>query len=329
MASLTILSIEELNIVINKAKELIVHTPFSFRILANKLGFLIPKNKNIKINYEKYKPYYLQAMPIFPVEVLHYTNHSKVKCPDENCKTMIKFLKDKNYSIDNIENKDFKCEKCDLKYEKKIKYIFIDLRILEYGLNEEDKDNTGFLPLMMVEDQNDLKSEDIGDIIEKRLINEKGKFHIVFITSDTDEFPNFEENLYKENIPEEEKRKMMFGLIEKEKKEKELIFDPEKLTTKQLYRLKEYNNLKIILKTLQKQNYPYLGFVYNGFEGIHKTCIDYGIDLIFHNKETCILCNPSKNNKETSKNKFIIKKKLFSKNEYKPYQFNLNKFVLI
>ena len=63
--------------------------------------------------------------------------------------------------------------------------------------------------------------------------------------------------------------------------------------------------------------------------GIHKTCIDYGIDLIFHNKETCILCNPSKNNKETSKNKFIIKKKLFSKNEYKPYQFNLNKFVLI
>ena len=56
MASLTIISVDELITVVEKAKELRKLTPYSFRILANKLGFLIKKNKNVQKNFEKYKP---------------------------------------------------------------------------------------------------------------------------------------------------------------------------------------------------------------------------------------------------------------------------------
>ena len=317
MTSLTILSVEELNNVINKAKELIYYTPFSFRILALKLGFLIPKNQNVKANFEKYKPLSLPAMPIFPLEVLHITNHSEVDCPDENCKTLVEFLKAKNYAIDiikseNTDIKDYKCEKCDLKVEKKMKFFLLDLRILEYGLNKEENesDKTGYLPLMINVAQEELKSEEIDSIIAKRYINERGIYHFIFLTTSTDAFLNFEEKFYKTNISEEDERKIMYGLMEK-KTEKELNFDSEKLTKKQIFKLKEYDNLRKILKSLKKQNYPYIGFVYDGFDGIHKRCIVYGIELLFHNEETCILCNQKKN----TKNKKQDKKK--DKNEKK------------
>ena len=309
MTSLTINSIDELNIVVNKAQGLKNYTPFSFRILANKLGFLIPNNQNIKINFEKYKPLSLPAMPIFPLEVLYITNHTEVQCPDENCKTLVKFLKSKNYAIDIVKSeseeiKDYKCEKCDLKINKNMKFFLLDLRILEYGLNKEENesDKTGYLKLMINVDQEELKSEDIDNTISQRYINERGQYHFVFLTTSTDAFLNFEEKFYKINISEDEEKQIRFGLLEK-KAEKELNFDSEKLTKKQIFKLKEYDNLRKILKSLKKKNYPYIGFVYDGFYGIHKRCIVYGIELLFHSEESCLLCKQKKNTKEKIKDK--------------------------
>ena len=110
-------------------------------------------------------------------------------------------------------------------------------------------------------DQEELKSEDINDIITNRYINERGKYHFIFLTTNTDAFLNFEEKFYKENISEEDQRKLMFGLMEK-KAEKELNLDIKNISKKQLFKLKEYDNLRKILKSLKKQNYPYIGFVY-------------------------------------------------------------------
>ena len=319
VSSLTITSNEELNTVIEKAKELRMQTPFSFRILADNLGFLIVKNKNVKKNFEKYKPLSLPAMPIFPLEVFYITNHSEIDCPDEDCKNCRKVRNKNNLGfvvVDKIDNynKNYKCEKCQLKIEKNMKFFLLDLRILEYGLNKEENesDKTGYLPLMINVDQDELKSEEINDIISKRYINERGQYHFIFLTTSTDAFLTFEEKFYKVNISEEDEKKIMFGLMEK-KAEKELNFDSEKLSKKQIFKLKEYDNLKKILKALQKQNYPYIGFVYGGFDLLHRKSIEYNIELLFHNEKTCILCNARK--KVIPKGKKDVKEQKEEKNE--------------
>ena len=322
ISSLTITSNEELNSVIEKAKELRKQTPYSFRILADNLGFLICKNKNVKKNFEKYKPLSLPAMPIFPLEVFYITNHSEIDCPDEYCKNCRKIRNQNNLGfvvVDKLENynKNYKCEKCQLKIEKNMKFFLLDLRILEYGLNKEENesDKTGYLPLMINVDQDELKSEEINDIISKRYINERGLFHFIFLTTSTDAFLTFEEKFYKINISEEDEKKIMFGLMEK-KAEKELNFDSEKISKKQIFKLKEYDNLKKILKGLQKQNYPYVGFVYGGFDLLHKKSIEYNIELLFHNEKTCILCNEKRKNiqkgKKDNKEQKEEKKELYN-----------------
>ena len=317
MASLTIISVDELITVVEKAKELRKLTPYSFRILANKLGFLIKKNKNVQKNFEKYKPLSIPAMPIFPLEVFHITNHSEVECPDEDCENTKKILKNNKFCFEVLEknniNKEYKCEKCTLNIEKKMKFFLLDLRILEYGINNEENesDKTGYLPLMINVDQNELKSEEIDDIISKRYINERGLFHFIFLTTSTDAFLNFEEKFYKSNISAEDEKKIMFGLMEK-KTEKELNFDSGQISKKQIFKLKEYDNLRKILKSLKKQNYPYIGFVYGGFDLLHKKSLVYNIELLFHNEKTCVLCNQKKQ-KEIKEKKNIKEEK--EKNE--------------
>ena len=310
MSSLTIISNEELNTVIEKAKELIKHTPYSFRIFANELGFLIPRNPKILEKFERYRPLSMPAMPIFSLETLFITNHSEIECPDERCKYWDEFRKKQSPSFEIIgKDKNYKCEKCDLKVEKEMKFFLLDLRILEYGLNDEENesDKTGYLPLMINVDQEELKKEDINDIITNRYINERGQYHFIFLTTNTDAFLNFEEKFYKINISEEEEKKIFYGLMEK-KREKEFNFDSDQITKKQIFKLKEYDNLRKILKSLKKNNYPYIGFVYGGFDLIHKKSLLYNAELLFHNEKTCILCqqkNPK--NQKPKKEKKITK----------------------
>ena len=45
----------------------------------------------------------------------------------------------------------------------------------------------------------------------------------------------------------------MFGFMEK-KTEKEFNFDSKKITKKQIFKLKEYDNLRKILKSLKEKN---------------------------------------------------------------------------
>ena len=50
------------------------------------------------------------------------------------------------------------------------------------------------------------------------------------------------------------------------------------------------NNLKKILRTLKKNNFPYIGFVYGGFDLIHQKSLEFNIELLFHNEGNCFLC---------------------------------------
>ena len=317
---LTIKTKEELDIITKYALELREKTPYSFRILANKIGFLRKNYKDIQENYERFQPETLPAMPIFPSEVLFITYKSEIDCIDSRCRNYIKCLeklspdhrltnrvvrnrgesrtvKEKNKSFNfrdlAMADRNHLCEKCDMKIEKQMKYILLDLRILQYNDEEDDTDKTGFLPMMINVSQEELKSEDFSNIMTKRFITERGNYHFIFLTSDTDRFSNFERNYYKDNISEEDKKKMLFGVIKQQKIDKELNIDNamKQLDLKQTYKLKEYDNMRNTLKSMTKHNFPYIGYVYGGFKEIHKESKRFKVELLSHNKETCLLCN--------------------------------------
>ena len=67
---------EELNTIIKIALDLRNNTPYSFRILANKLEFLKTNNKNVSFTFEKYKPESIKALPIYPKEILSEANQN-------------------------------------------------------------------------------------------------------------------------------------------------------------------------------------------------------------------------------------------------------------
>jgi hypothetical protein len=317
ITTITINSMEELNNIFDLAYKLRELTPYSFRILANQIGFLKTNFKKIKDTYNYYKPESIPAMPIFPLEILSITNKFTKECVDPHCKNCIL---NKNYNKNKIKNdylfdwfdekktfggilnfeKNMKkhiCEKCDMKIEKKMNYILLDLRILNYDEEDDDTEKTGFLPMMINVDQNELKSEDFNKITTNRFMNERGNYHFYFLTSSTDTFSVFESKYYTENVSELDRKKMMFGLIKQRKIDKTLnLQDAQKnLTWKEIYKLKEYDNFRNVLKTMQKENFPYVGYVYGGFNEVHDMSIRYNYEILFHNELNCILCKEKKN----------------------------------
>ena len=334
ISNITILDKEELKAIIKIADELNKFTPYSFRVLANKIGFLIPKNLNVKKNYELYKPQSIPAMPIFPLEIFYITYDDIIQCPDPDCdnekgyQKIIKGGKVKyNLGFDIIDEpiaKDYTekmnvhiCEKCNLHVVKKMEFVLIDLRILEYGLNKDDndKEKTGFLPKMINLNQEELKSEELSDILTEKYIEERGKYHFIFLTSTTDTFSKFESNFYKDMITEQEKMKMIYGLMEQKKVDKELDLKAEKLSSKEIYKLKEYDNLRKTLKSMQKQNYPYISYVYGGFYKVHEESLKLKIELLSHNEKKCLLCLEKKEQKNKNKQKKLNEEEEKEKNK--------------
>ena len=319
LTNLTINSMEELDNVFDLAIKLREFTPYSYRILANQIGFLKKNYTKIKETYEYYKPESIPAMPITPLEILNITNKSTEKCCDPCCKNCIlnkNYIKDKNDLLKFDKNMNAHiCEKCDMKIEKKMQYILLDLRILNYDEEDDDTEKTGFLPMMINVDQNELKSEDFNKITSNRFANERGNYHFYFLTSSTENFSLFESKYYTEKLSELDRKKMMFGLIKQRKIDKTLnLLEASKtLTWKEIYKLKEYDNFRNVLKTMQKENFPYVGYVYGGFNEVHDMSIKYGYELLFHNELNCALCKQKKNNNNSKKKLVKIDKEMDEK----------------
>ena len=94
--ALGINTVEELDNIMDLAFKLRERTPYSYRILANKLGFLKTNNKYIKEAYEIYKPQSIPAMPIFPIEVLSITYKFTEECVDPDCKNYVLYKNNNN-----------------------------------------------------------------------------------------------------------------------------------------------------------------------------------------------------------------------------------------
>ena len=279
ITKLTINSVEEMGNILKIALRLREETPYSFRLLANKLEIFKYHSDDIEKCYEKYKPQFLVTMPIFPSEIFYICYNDIIKCPDDLC---INYLSKNKYKY---ESQKHVCEHCKMNIDKKIEYILLDLRILEYGSFEDENEKTGFLPKMIMVEQNELKSDDFVEKIKERFLNDKGHYHFIFMTSKTDYFNNFEDNYYIEK---------QFG-NEQIKVEKELNEDLiRKMTIRKKFKLKEYDNLKKLLVTLLNANYPYISFCYGGFAAIHELISKFDISLLNHDTN-CNLCKKKEN----------------------------------
>ena len=53
--------------------------------------------------------------------------------------------------------------------------------------------------------------------------------------------------------------------------------------------------MRTTLQNMIKHNFPYVGYVYGGFNFVHEEIKKFDLELINHNEETCILCNLDKN----------------------------------
>ena len=344
MANLTILEKDELKEVIDLADDLRKKTPYSFRILANKLGILIPRCKNLKERNMEYKPDLIQAIPIFPQEIFYMSNKNKIVCPNPDCvnskdysKVFLKNGKTKyklDFDILNKKSNEFDekkdqdnykilCEKCDMKIEKELNYILVDLRIIEN--KEAIMEQDGFWTKVIEVNQEELKSEEINEILAEKYMDQRGKCHFIFLTSTTDAFSKFESDFYKDNISEQDNLKMIYGLIEKKKIDKELDLNAGNLSKKEIYKLKEYDNLKKTLKSMQNQNYPFISYVYGGYYKLHEESVNMDLELSSHNIEECEICNEIRNNR--NKNNIENKKEKKEEKDIEKEKRNLYKVL--
>lgn len=338
MTGLTINSTQEVNGINKIALELRKNTPYSFRILANKLGFLKTNNQDIENIYEKYKPEQILTLPIYPNEILYENNKDEVTCPDPECKNN-KSDKKKNEESQKSKNKNHRCEKCDMHLTKDSSYVILDLRIFppSYFKNEDDYFKMGFVSGMMALDKEELESNDIDKVLASHLLQIRGKNHIILMTSKTDYFDEFEQKFYSDMTSENERKKMLAGIIETEKVEKKLsLSDAKNLNLEEIYKLKEYDNYRKIINAMKNKNYPYVSYLEGGFEALHKECSNYNIELIGHDKSKCKLCQEKKSEKKNSliskifniKNKASNVSNILWKNEKKITKEYLDMFFL-
>ena len=90
--------------------------------------------------------------------------------------------------------------------------------------------------------------------------------------------------------------------MEQKKIDKELDLNAGNLTAKEIYKLKEYDNLRKTLKSMQNHNYPYISYIYGGYNKMHEESVNMDLEINSHNFETCIICNGNIN-KNKNKNK--------------------------
>ena len=313
ITSLSIDSIEEIDEIFNEAIKLREKTPYSFRILANLLEIFKYHCEDPKGIFEKYKPDTFLTLPIFASEIFYICYNGETKCPDDTCKNNTKNKdKDEDENTDNKnKNKNInlkKCEFCDDKIKKDLNFILLDLRILEF---EGQDEKTGFLPRVIKIEQNTLKSESFTDSMVERFTDDKGKSHLVFMTSKTDFFNEFEENFYVESTQDNN----LFNIQYKTDKEinKNLT---DKISEKKKLKLKEYDNMKKLLLALLENGFPYISFIYGGFEELHEQITTYNADIFLLNHDkNCEICKSKEQNNSTwfssQFEKIITKSKTF------------------
>lgn len=317
-SKIRIQSIEELNAIVLLAKKIRDNTPYSFRILVNKLEIFKPRSRRLKELYEKYNTEEMISLPILPSEIMFYEYQDEVGCVDNLCKN---FLKDPENN-DNLN--DFECYFCKKKQPfKKRDILVVDLRINpSNGKYEIFDEGTIKLLSKPVLDQKALLTDNVGQLLLEGISQYKEKTHIILLTNDTSYFSEYEAKFYHEKTSEKEKYKMLCGYISKLKKElnekevKDLVKQDK--THKKRVQLKEYENIKNIISVLLESEFSYVSYSFGGFKAIHELALKYNLPLDNHNPEKCNFCisDKSKNEKIDCYSKIFLGKKEQTNNTY-------------
>ena len=176
-----------------------------------------------------------------------------------------------------------------MKIKKDLNYILLDLRILEF---EGQDEKISFLPRVIKIEQKTLKSKYFTDSMVQRFNEDKGKSHLLFMSSKTDFFNEFEENFYIEQSQENN----FFNIPLKTDKEinKDLV---NKMSLTERFKLKEYDNMKKLLLALLENDFPYISFIYGGFEAIHEEISKYNADIyLLNHDDNCEICKMKEKN---------------------------------
>ena len=290
MSNLTILNTNEVDDIMKEVSLMKSKTPYSFKLFADKLELFMKGSNNLKDKFDKYQPDDMPVMPIFPSEVIYTTYYPELKCPNTKCNLFKSHINSNNNRKRSTKHKQIQlnkklCEHCDIKQDKQIISVVLDLRITQRGTNE-----AGFLPKMIQIHQEELKQNNINKTITERFMPDKDNIHFILLISDTNSFNTLEENFYsEEQYNDNEKLQMMYTIEHKVNK----VLNIEKSTpTKlnELYNLKEYDTLKKILDYMISHNFRYVSYAYGGFKKIHNKITKCKLTLLNHEESDCLFC---------------------------------------
>lgn len=137
-------------------------------------------------------------------------------------------------------------------------------------------------------------------------MSERGRYHFLMITSETNYFKQFEEQFYKEKVCEKSKRKMMYGLQTRLTKIMNVNELKKLKSCEDEKRLNEYDHLKQLIKFFIRKDFSFISFIFGGFNEIHNYAYKYKIPLLGHDK--CNLCQEeSLTNKKKQKSGLMDK----------------------
>ena len=296
ISKLNIESIEIANKVINLALNIRENTPYSLYILINRLQIFFPYSKYIQSQYDLIKPNYFKVFPIFPSEVLFKLFPTILSCPDYTCN---------NFNTLNKIPKRGLCEYCKFHKIKNINYRYYIMDIRVY--NKDENNFNGTLPNMMLLNKNILsqlinEKDKIEDYFYKELLkikqqNKNKEIHISILTNITENYEDFERDLYINNISSKELNDIKYGLKwNKEKVLNEKVF--KKKNNKEKFIIEEYIIFRNIITKLIKEEIQYISFIYGGYKELHNLSQILRIPLPLHYIKKCIYCQQNLEKKE-------------------------------
>ena len=296
---------EELNQIVEEARNLRKHTPLSFRILAHNLEIFKSRTIKLKDAYEKYSPEQMLSLPIFPEELLCnlYKSKDKILCPNEQCGNF--FMLKKNTDESDVNKTQTFCPICKISnIFNDIKYIVIDLRNKNDSQTKENIINEGSLSFINTEilTQTNLNKINVEDLFLQQVIKHKlENTHIILMTNDTDNFDDYEYD-FQENQTKYKKDKLI-----------DILYSTVCDITKSF---DEQKNKK---GNLIENGYKHISYVYGGYKSLHDLCLKYNIDILEHKSNTCYLCINKNDDDEINNNEpsYKIVKKI------KDYNINL------
>jgi len=161
----------------------------------------------------------------------------------------------------------------------------------------------------------------------ERFYKDRKTLHFILLTTKTNYFTDYENRFYRE-IPNNAFNSLTQVTKELNIKQIKNLRKDENIADVKHF-LKEYDNLKNLLRSFLVANFPYVSIAYGGFTEIHDQSLKFSIPLLNHNSSVCSICvgrNKPKSsnflakifnwNNEGTKHEKVVEEKVVKKSKY-------------